>query len=148
MTHYLRFTDEATWLTEATTAGIRTAIEVPTEEDPAVTKTVYSWAYYTHERAVDDIGTLYNSDGVVNPETGEQITPPTAMPGHHVNYVGELPAGWDAYVVTPAQPQRVFAGAEAAGGSTPARARNEDGTFVADDPATPDVDEAWVSDGR
>jgi hypothetical protein len=24
------------------------------------------------------------------------------------------------------------------------RARNEDGTFIADDPATPDVDEAWV----
>lgn len=26
----------------------------------------------------------------------------------------------------------------------PIRARNEDGTFRADDPATPDVDEAWV----
>jgi hypothetical protein len=25
------------------------------------------------------------------------------------------------------------------------RARNEDGTFMADDPATPDVDEAWVN---
>lgn len=24
------------------------------------------------------------------------------------------------------------------------RARNADGTFMADDPATPDVDEAWV----
>jgi hypothetical protein len=24
------------------------------------------------------------------------------------------------------------------------RARNEDGTFMADDPSTPDVDEAWV----
>jgi hypothetical protein len=23
------------------------------------------------------------------------------------------------------------------------RARNEDGTFIADDPATPDVNEAW-----
>ena len=26
----------------------------------------------------------------------------------------------------------------------PIRARNEDGTFRADDPATPDVDEAWA----
>lgn len=26
----------------------------------------------------------------------------------------------------------------------PVRARHPDGTFVADDPATPDVDEAWV----
>jgi hypothetical protein len=24
------------------------------------------------------------------------------------------------------------------------RARNEDGTFMADDPATPDVNEAWI----
>lgn len=31
---------------------------------------------------------------------------------------------------------------------TAVRARNELGQFVADDPATPDVDEAWVSDGR
>jgi hypothetical protein len=27
----------------------------------------------------------------------------------------------------------------------PVRARNADGTFMADDPATPDVDEAWVT---
>ncbi len=26
----------------------------------------------------------------------------------------------------------------------PVRARNPDGTFMADDPTTPDVDEAWV----
>jgi hypothetical protein len=30
-------------------------------------------------------------------------------------------------------------------GSEPIRARNPDGTFRADDPTTPDVDEAWVS---
>jgi hypothetical protein len=29
-------------------------------------------------------------------------------------------------------------------GSTLVRARNADGTFIADDPSTPDVDEAWV----
>lgn len=27
---------------------------------------------------------------------------------------------------------------------SPVRARNEDGTFKSDDPATPDVDEAWI----
>jgi hypothetical protein len=29
-------------------------------------------------------------------------------------------------------------------GVTMVRARNADGTFMADDPSTPDVDEAWV----
>jgi hypothetical protein len=28
--------------------------------------------------------------------------------GWHVNYIGELPEGWDVYVVTPEQPVRVF----------------------------------------
>jgi hypothetical protein len=31
-----------------------------------------------------------------------------------------------------------------AGSTTLVRARNADGTFMADDPSTPDVDEAWV----
>ena len=31
-----------------------------------------------------------------------------------------------------------------AGSETLIRARNADGTYMADDPATPDVDEAWV----
>jgi hypothetical protein len=29
-------------------------------------------------------------------------------------------------------------------GVTMVRARNADGTFMADDPSTPDIDEAWV----
>lgn len=33
-----------------------------------------------------------------------------------------------------------------AGSETLVRARNELGQFVADDPATPDVNEAWVVD--
>lgn len=31
-----------------------------------------------------------------------------------------------------------------AGSTTLVRARNADGTYRADDPATPDIDEAWV----
>jgi hypothetical protein len=31
-----------------------------------------------------------------------------------------------------------------AGSETLIRARNADGTYAADDPSTPDVDEAWV----
>ena len=33
-----------------------------------------------------------------------------------------------------------------AGSTTLVRARNADGTFMADDPSTPDVDEAWIED--
>lgn len=32
-----------------------------------------------------------------------------------------------------------------AGSETLIRARNADGTYMADDPSTPDVDEAWVA---
>jgi hypothetical protein len=32
-----------------------------------------------------------------------------------------------------------------AGSTTLVRARNADGTYIADDPSTPDVDEAWVA---
>jgi hypothetical protein len=31
-----------------------------------------------------------------------------------------------------------------AGSATLVRARNADGTFMADDPSTPDIDEAWL----
>ena len=59
---------------------------------------------------MDIVGTIYNDDGVYNPDTGEVITPPTPMDGWHVNFKGELPTGWDQFVVTPQNPYRVFAG--------------------------------------
>jgi len=39
----------------------------------------------------------------------EVITRPTVLDGWHINYVGELPEGWEEFVVTPEQPVRVFA---------------------------------------
>ena len=46
---------------------------------------------YTHDRAIDVVGEI------------------TDMAGFHVNFVGELPEGWDEFLVTPAAPVRVFA---------------------------------------
>jgi hypothetical protein len=46
---------------------------------------------YTHTRAIDVIGEIVD------------------MAGFHVNVIGELPAGWSEFVVTPAAPYRVFA---------------------------------------
>jgi len=31
------------------------------------------------------------------------------MAGWHVNYIGPLPEGWSAFLVTPVAPYRVFA---------------------------------------
>ena len=48
-------------------------------------------AAYTHDRAIDVVGGI----------------PDTA--GFHVNFIGDLPDGWDEFLVTPADPYRVFA---------------------------------------
>ena len=95
MTHYLRFPDQETWLIAATAAGYR----VNQSE-------VFN--YYTHDWAIDDVGIIYNNDGVYNND-GEVITPPTQMGGWHVNIIGELPQELNQYLVTPSNPYRVFA---------------------------------------
>ena len=58
---------------------------------------------------MDIVGFIYNNDAVINPETDEPITPATQMEGWHINFIGELPDGWDQYLVSPAAPYRVFA---------------------------------------
>jgi hypothetical protein len=37
------------------------------------------------------------------------VTPATPRAGWHVNYIGPLPEGWSAFLVTPVAPYRVFA---------------------------------------
>jgi hypothetical protein len=49
-----------------------------------------TWITASHNHALDVIGEI--------PETT----------GWHVNYVGEVPEGWEQYAVTPEQPVRVF----------------------------------------
>ena len=99
---FFRFTDEAAWLTAAKAAGFYVTV---TDEEGVESEVLQA---YTTDRAIDVIGTLYNDDGVYDEES-KVITAPTAMTGFHVNYLGDLPDGWDAYEVTPAQPKRVFA---------------------------------------
>jgi methylmalonyl-CoA mutase cobalamin-binding subunit len=48
-------------------------------------------AAYTHDRAIDVVGTIAD------------------MVGFHVNYSGVLPSEWEEFLVTPEQPYRVFA---------------------------------------
>ena len=96
MTTYLRFPDEPTFQNAALAAGLRT------EEG--------TYIQYTHDHAMDIVGILMNNDDVVFDPDGTVVTPATPMAGWHVNYVGVLPAGWDAFLVSPVAPRRVFAG--------------------------------------
>jgi hypothetical protein len=98
MTHFLRFPDEATGMAALAEAGF-----TATDEDGTVRILTAS-----HTHALDCIGTITRG-GEYDPETGEVITPPTVLDGWHVNYIGELPEGWNTYVVSPEQPVRVFA---------------------------------------
>ena len=98
MTHYLKFPDETTGLAALDAAGL-----IYTDEDGNQAPITASL-----DHALDVVGTIYRA-GTFDAETGEVITPPTARPGWHVNYVGDLPDGWDAYLVEPKHPSRVFA---------------------------------------
>ena len=92
MTQFLRFPNESAWLTAATDAGFIV--------DDAL-------AAYTHDRAIDVVGAI--ARGGEYDDEGAVIVAPTVLPGFHVNYSGELPEGWDEFVVEPAAPYRVFA---------------------------------------
>ena len=91
--NFLRFPDESAWTAAATEAGYIV--------DDAL-------AAYTHDRAIDCIGTITRG-GEYDPETGEVIVAPTVLDGWHVNFAGTLPDGWDEFLVTPNNPYRVFA---------------------------------------
>ena len=98
MTHYLRFPDEKTGMAALDAAGL-----LFTDEDGNTSPITAS-----HAHALDVIGPI-SIGGTYDAETGDVITPPTLLPGWHCNYIGELPDGWEQYLVTPEQPVRVFA---------------------------------------
>lgn len=100
-TTFLRFPDEATFQAAAEVAGL---YNEPVGDHPG------GYIQYTHDHAMDIVGTIYNDDAVIDPDTGEVITPATPMDGWHVNYKGELPTNWDQFLVNPQDPYRIFAG--------------------------------------
>ena len=88
-----KFSSRAQFRTLAAAEGLLTA------DDELITA--------SHTHAIDEIGVIY--EGGTYDAEGVVITPPVALDGWHVNYQGELPEGWDEYVVEPANPYRVFA---------------------------------------
>lgn len=95
---FFRFPDESTGMAALDAAGL-----LYTDEDGNTHPITAS-----HTHALDVIGPIYRG-GEYDPETGEVITPPTLLDGWHVNYLGDLPEGWDACAVSPEQPVRMFA---------------------------------------
>jgi hypothetical protein len=69
----------------------------------------------TETFAIDEVGILYENDGVYDDE-GNVITPPTQIDAYHYNYrvlYGNspeipLPVELEEYVVIPENPQRTF----------------------------------------
>ena len=94
---FFKFTDEAAWLTAARAAGFMGTDEEGNE----------ILIQYTHDRAIDVIGTI--TEGGEWDDEGNEIVAPTVLDGWHVNYLGDLPTGWESYEVTPSTPYRVFA---------------------------------------
>ena len=117
---YLRFANEAEWITQSTSVGIRT-----TGIDHLGNEYI---GYSVGTGAVDIVGTIYNDDVVFNDDFTVK-TPATPMTGYHVNLRLEyktkdggvdsdgkeklvddtLPSGLSSYVVTPSTPNRIFA---------------------------------------
>ena len=106
-TTYLRFPSQEVWKQAAQAVGILNVVNVGTEEQPDLQE---QWSYYTHEWACDEVGTIYNDDGVYNQETGEVITPPTPMDGWHVNFKTDKDIDWSGFPVHPQTHYRKFAG--------------------------------------
>ena len=98
---FFRFTDEESWLTAARAAGFMTTVS---DEDGNETEQLQA---YTHNHAIDVVGTI--TVGGEWDIDGNEIEAPTTLDGFHINYLGDLPEGWEAFEVKPEQPYRVFA---------------------------------------
>jgi len=83
---FLRFPDQAT--AEVAIKAADLWIESDEYTGPRL-------ASLTH--ALDVVGTIVRGE------------PPVPLVGYHINFNGDLPEGWDQYVVEPTNPYRVFA---------------------------------------
>ena len=101
-TMYLRFDSEEAWRTAAEATGVLTFDEEGGE----------LWQLYTFDHAIDVVGVIWEG-GEWDPETGEELVAPVAIPGFHINckHRGMCPMEFmGAMISTPATPSRKFAG--------------------------------------
>ena len=62
----------------------------------------------SHTYAIDEIGVIY--EGGTYDAEGVVITPPTALPGWHVNTAGIAPEAWDSHLIIVNSASRIFFG--------------------------------------
>ena len=94
-----RFPDRATFRSFAAAEGL-----ITTDDDGAERLITDS-----HAHSLVEVGTIA-SGGKWDPETGEQLEPPTVLDGWHVNTLGLAPEAWDPYLCIVNNSRNVFAG--------------------------------------
>lgn len=81
-----------------------------------VAATINRAAYLASAWRVNDAAISQNgrpTGNMLTDENGIEYPEMAAIPGYHVNFLGDLPAIPSAYIVTPLNPVRIFAGVEA-----------------------------------
>lgn len=108
-TLFLRFVDENQCKTALETAGAYTPPVVDADDPTNILREEF-YINAGHGWACDIVGVLYNP-GTYD-QDGNELTPPTPLPGWHVNYSGNMPDSLQPYLVspTPVTPHRIFAG--------------------------------------
>ena len=104
-TSFYKFADEAEWRKVAEQIGV---LSVVMDDN---NKEADAWACYTPDWAIDVVGIIYDP-GTYDAD-GNELTPPVAHDGYHVNAKfkeGQVPAAVSSYATTPATPRRVFLG--------------------------------------
>ena len=96
--NYYRFPDRETFLALAEAEGL---IATNSNGDQELIS-------YGENHAIDEIGPIIQ--GGTWGANGSLITPPTVVPGHHVNVIGLAPEAWSSFVVVVNTPARVFLG--------------------------------------
>ena len=116
-TQFLKFDSEEQWKEVALAVGV---LQMVTDEETE--EEVESWSYYTQDWAVDVIGIIYDP-GTYN-EEGEELTPPVAHDGWHVNakWNGDMPSTFSTRSVMPVTPRRIFYGDDLAAIAAAAKA--------------------------
>ena len=96
-----RFPDRDTFVAACGTLGW---LSEPSEEAPEAVVIPY-----THDRAIDEVGSIQTTPGTYD-EEGVELTAPEYDTRHHVNFIGTAPLEWDQYLVDVNTPSRTFAG--------------------------------------
>ena len=109
-TTFFKFPDEATARAVLQPEGYYIPEETQIEESEDGTKaaTITPGYYRSADLgwALDIVGTIY--DPGTYDDDGNELTPPVAIPGFHINFAGAYANGLEPYRINPSTPHRTF----------------------------------------